>query len=171
MASTRCRTAAGLGWGILLVGCGSTSMTPTDASTPARPRGPQCEFQVLSAPAEGFTEVGVIDVKSGAFNTHIFTDTADFKAEIRPYVCQAGGDAALVVVDGFGTYIKATVLRRVANAASPAPAGSNAAQNEGCKYDTQCKGDRICVAGGCQAPATPPAAPAPAAPPLAPAAR
>jgi hypothetical protein len=55
-------------------------------------------------------------------------------------------------------------------AGSVVPGGSDAAPPEpteqGCQYDTQCKGERICRAGECVDPA-PPAAGVPAAPPVA----
>lgn len=51
-----------------------------------------------------------------------------------------------------------------------APAASLPVEADGCKYDTQCKGDRVCEKGSCVTPAAPVAAPAPAAPaPAAPA--
>jgi hypothetical protein len=152
--------AATLGWSITLASCsgGSTTMT-MDAAHVSPPRGPRCDFQVLSAPARGFTEIGTIDIRGGDGFSHRFRSIAELKEEIRPYVCRAGGDAALAWSDG-DSYTRATVLKRAENAIDPAPVGPNAAQDGGCKYDTQCKGDRICVAGTCQEPLMPSASPA-----------
>jgi hypothetical protein len=44
-----------------------------------------------------------------------------------------------------------------ATSAASAPAGETA----GCHYDTQCKGDRLCIKGECAAPTSPPTATTP----------
>jgi len=147
---------------ILLGGCGSTKMATTGPKYPARP--PSCEFQILTAaPASGFVEVAAIDVNWGAYGSNSYRDLTDFKNEIRPYVCSAGGDAAIAYANGYGLYIKATVLKAVEapqGAEAPTSKGADPVQanDTGCHYDTQCKGDRICVQGTCTAP-TPAAAP------------
>jgi hypothetical protein len=84
-------------------------------------------------------------------------------------VCKAGGDAVIALANGNGQYIKGTVLKRIAASAPaqpqppppvvvapPVPGEQTAG---GCQYDTQCKGDRVCVNGTCTAP-TPVSAPA-----------
>jgi hypothetical protein len=130
------------GW---FVACGSTSMTPTSAEQ--KPREENCEFEVFTVPPpSGYVEVATIDVSPGAYGDNMHTEISDLKTEIRPYVCQAGGDAAFAMANGHGIYIKATVLKRSQQAVSAAP---TKAQSDGCRYDTQCKGDRICVDGGC----------------------
>ena len=86
---------------------------------------------------------------------------------------QLGGDAAIASANGFGWYIKASVLKRVASAPTSAVAAVAAApaiRHGGCEFDTQCKGDRICVDGECEAPAETPS-PAQAAEASAPAAK
>ena len=135
-----------------LLACGSVTMTP---SREVPPREPGCDFEILTAPpAFGYYEVAVIDVQ-GKGNTEI----DEFKNEIRPYVCEAGGDAAWALANGAGVYIKATVLLR-AKRVPPQPVAAPV-PSEGCQFDTQCKGDRICVAGECRDP-QPSSAPAPA---------
>lgn len=166
---------------VALLACGSTKMSATGEAK-ATPREPNCEFDILTAdPAADYTEIAVIDVQPGGYGHNRFTEISDFKEEIRPHVCEAGGDAAIALANGHGVYIKATVLRRiqtvpslqapppppVQQAAAPAPASAPpAAAAGGCEYDTQCKGDRICVDGECQSPEAPTpapeAAPAPA---------
>ncbi len=123
-------------------------------------------------PATGFVEIAAIDVKPGGYGTNMYTDAGGFKDKIRPYVCQAGGDAAIAYANGYGMYIKATVLKAVASPqpepnalaavdpSQPPPPSAEA----GCHFDTQCKGDRICVNGGCVAPTGAPT-PAAATPP------
>lgn len=130
-------------------------MTPS-RQVPARE--PNCNFDILTAPpGPGYYEVAVVDVSEG----ELLREIDRFKKEIRPHVCQAGGDAAWALANGNGVYIKATVLKRT----PPAPVqAAVAAPAEGCKFDNQCKGDRICVAGECRDP-QPSAAPAAAPPP------
>ena len=72
-----------------------------------------------------------------------------FKEVIERDVCQAGGDAAVAMANGSGIYIKATILKSTGGAAA-ANAPTTAV---GCQFDTQCKGDRICVKGECTDPA------------------
>jgi hypothetical protein len=118
-------------------------LTRTGPQLPSR--GDQCDFQALTTPpAGGFVEIGTIDVQS-AF---AITKLDDFKARIEPYVCQAGGDAAVAWANGYGIYVKATVLKSKGaptEAQQPAPAQAGG----GCQFDTQCKGDRVCVKGEC----------------------
>lgn len=150
----------------LVVGCGTTNLALT--GQPVRPRPPNCDFAVYTAqvPPGQFAEIGMIDVTHGAYGSNVYRDIGDFKKEIAPHVCKAGGDAVVAMANGLGMWIKGTVLKRVAQApAAPQPAAPAAAG--GCQYDTQCKGDRVCQAGACVSPAPTPA-PAPAVAPLAP---
>ncbi len=155
------------GWvvGCVFLGCASTSATPTGA--PQTPRAPDCDFDVLTAvPATGYKEIGTVDVTpGGAFSRGTTLDLAEFKKQISAKVCQLGGDAAIAAANGLGEYLKATVLKRVAADAAPAAqASADGVGAHGCEYDSQCKGDRICVAGHCEAPAPPAAASVAAAP-------
>ena len=144
-----------------LLACGGpTKMT---ASREVPPRAPDCDFEVLTAPpGPGYYEIAVVDVPAAKQ----YDKVGRFKDHIRPHVCEAGGDAAWVLANGAGVYIKATVLKR-ATPVQAQPVAATPAPTEGCKFDAQCKGDRICVAGECRAPApsAPPATgtPSPAA--------
>ena len=126
------------------------SYTATTTGPKLPPRPTDCDFEVYTAaPSAGSTEIGTIDVAihdggAGA------GELAPFKAAIRPYVCQMGGDAAFAQANGFGHYVKATVLKAGGPATAPAPAAAAG----GCSFDTQCKGDRICVKGACVDPPT-----------------
>ncbi len=141
----------------LLTACGSTTMTRSGPSYPAR--ADDCEFTLLTTPAEGYAEIGAIDVEGGAGGSNMYRKLDDFKYEIRPHVCRAGGDAAIAYPNGDGLYIKATILKRVdvapATETAATPAMAMPAVASGCQYDTQCKGDRICTDGKCVAPPAP----------------
>jgi len=130
-----------------LAGCGSVALTRTGAPQAARPAN--CTFQVLTAaPAGNFVEVGTLDVTGVDSSDNL----ASFKTNIAPRVCEAGGDAVIAMANGYGYYIKATVLKAEPGGTSapnltqgsvPAPSAG------GCTFDTQCKGDRVCTKGEC----------------------
>lgn len=104
---------------------------------------------MLTAPPAGdWSEVGTIDMQYGGMG---ITDIARFKEKVQAQVCDAGGEVAVAFVNGQGVYIKAAVLKRVRP--SPASIAPPPAAATGCQFDTQCKGDRICVDGKCVAPA------------------
>lgn len=157
-----------LGCGFL--GCGTTEATATGPA--AAPRAETCDFDILTTvPLLGYREIGTIDVTSGAYGDNRFTNLSEFKQHIQPNVCQLGGDVAIAFANGDGLYIKATVMKRVEGNAAPVAEAAKPAPH-GCEFDSQCKGDRICVEGKCQAPAASaasavPAASAPAAAPAA----
>ncbi len=142
------------------LGCVSTSATTTGAVQAPRALG--CDFDILTAqPFHGYAEIGTIDVtRHGAFSMPT-TDLTEFKKEIASDVCKLGGDAAIALANGDGGYLKATVLKRLAVEPAPAavPVASAAPAKSGCEFDTQCKGDRVCVAGQCQSPTPTTAAP------------
>lgn len=130
-----------------LVACESTiRMTTTGPIQPSR--GDHCDFAMLTAvPASGFVEIGTIDIiPMGGDAIRSLDRLGD---RIEPYVCKAGGDAVMAVKNGLGVYIQATVLKSAGPAPGQAAAAPNAKAADGCHYDTQCKGDRICVDGGC----------------------
>jgi hypothetical protein len=143
---------------LALAACGSTNMTRTGPEQP--PREPNCAFELFTVLPRGFAEIGAIDVNQGSYGHKSFTDLDAFKREIQPYVCKAGGDAAIAYANGYGQYIKATILKNVGDTENPAQASAQApiapsasvASGDGCHYDTQCKGDRICVQGNCVSP-------------------
>jgi hypothetical protein len=127
----------------LLTACGSTTLTKS--GPPVVPREPNCEFAIYTTEPAGHAEVGSIDVTPGAYATNVYKNLEDFKEAIRPHVCAAGGDAAIAWANGYGMYIKATVLKETSQ--QPVPA-----KPTGCQYDSQCKGDRICEHGSCVSP-------------------
>jgi hypothetical protein len=105
-------------------------------------RGPRCDFAVLSVPpAEGFVELGTIVAEGESVE--------GFRNEIASLVCQAGGDAVIAPQDKSGLHERATVIKLGSLSSSPQTA---APATDGCRFDTQCKGDRICVQGSCVEP-------------------
>lgn len=172
MSDRKGRGLAGLQVCVVLLGCGSTKLTPVGVSQ--RPRAENCDFQVFAhPPARGYVEVGIIDAELST------SDVAAFRRRIQPYVCRGGGDAAIAITNGHGVYIKASVLKAVvpttpadtARQVTEAPPYRPTTPAEaGCHYDTQCKGSRLCVRGECEdAPSAAPASPSKAlAAPMAP---
>ncbi len=140
----------------LLAGCQMIRMSRTGPAFP--PREPQCGFYVFTTSPWGpFVEIGVLDIHPAEAPS----DMDSLRRMIQQQVCSAGGDAIVAFANGRGEYIKATILKQVA-AAAPAPPPPSAIPGpdpgQGCHYDTQCKGDRICVNGSCVSPsASPPA--------------
>ena len=95
---------------LVLSACGSTKLTPVGEAQP--PRSPDCDFDIFtSTPQLAYTEIGTIDVNFGAYGHNTFRDLADFKEEIRPQVCESGGDGAIALANGLGFWIKATVIQ------------------------------------------------------------
>lgn len=151
---------------VFATGCGDIALTRSGPRQPRREA--TCDFAVYTAPVEGFVEIGVIDVTIGSWmGENRFENVSEFKEAIRPLVCDAGGDAVLGFANGHGFYIKGSVLKRAPSPVNPAAIPS-AAADVGCHYDTQCKGDRICVGGTCVAPSAPAPASAPSSAPAAP---
>lgn len=127
-------------WAIViasLAGCDAPALTTAGPGAVSRP--PACEFQLLTVvPSGSYVEKGVFETQEGNYGSNSFSTLADFKREITPYVCKAGGDVAVAHANGNGIYVRATILK--ATGAPPAA---------GCAFDTQCKGQRVCIKGEC----------------------
>lgn len=137
---------------VALTACGYTKMTLTGSRGIPRPM--DCDFEVFTASrASGFRELGTIDVETDWRARNDLRQLAYFKTQIQPYVCDAGGDAVFAHANGEGLYMKATIVKRVEPPRDEPQA--ERADLAGCRYDTQCKGDRICVQGTCTAPPAP----------------
>jgi hypothetical protein len=140
------RSLAALGFVVFVAACTTTGLTATGPTVPSQEA--PCAFQILTAaPSVEYVEVGVVNAHLGDYGSNAFSTLADFKKEITPYVCRAGGDMAVAYANDAGIYIRATVLR--STGAKPASASRPAA---GCQFDTQCKGQRVCVRGECMDP-------------------
>lgn len=99
---------------LVLSGCGSVVYTKT-TDLQDIDRGASCEFRVLTAvPNEKFQELGVLELNAGLYSKGEWTtSTSQFKEHARPHVCKAGGDAIIGIVNGYGYYVKGTVIRFV----------------------------------------------------------
>jgi len=144
--------AAGL---VLTTGCAGTTVTRSGQGLP--PRGEGCAFEVFTVPPEGFVEIGAIDITASGYDGRPYNIPALQKL-IAKDVCEMGGDAILTRGMSGGAYTFVTILHRApatpaASAAAPVAAPA-AALGDGCHYDTQCKGDRICSGGQCVNPPT-----------------
>ena len=153
---------------LAVTGCGG-SVVLSRSGPRQEARSEDCPYRMYTVPpSKGFIEIGSVDVSRGS--AEVASEITDFKRQIRPFVCEAGGDAAIAFANNQGLYLRATILKR--EAAPPASeASATAAQDLDCHYDTQCKGDRVCEGGRCVSPSAPgvvpvPAAPAPAAAPV-----
>jgi hypothetical protein len=106
-----------------------------------KPLRPDCPVRLLTvAPSAPFTELAVV------WDLNSRLDVPALTEQLRPFVCKAGGNAAIVRRCD-DSACSATVIKLN----QPEPGAGEAAS--GCQYDTQCKGDRLCVAGRCTDPA------------------
>src|SRR5260221_417808 len=81
--------------------------TTQNAGT-AKPAG--CAFDILTTrPDQPFVEVGIFDVSSRLFS--LPSDAGTFKKAVSDDVCRVGGDAVLAEINGYGAYVRGTVLR------------------------------------------------------------
>jgi hypothetical protein len=106
-----------------------------------------------AVPSTGFVEVGTLDID--------WRPEGERRSEnrlidrIERYVCRAGGDAVVPEKNHAGVYVHATVLKSIGPVPSDVDAApSTATTADVCHFDTQCKGDRVCVDGGCVDPVT-----------------
>jgi hypothetical protein len=99
---------------VLVAGCVPLSYTYTPASSQpvmGKPKG--CKFEVvMSAPSEGYEEVGTLDF----YNGDPPKDAGKFKKAVAEQVCQVGGDAVIATVSDKGTITKGSVIKFVHHA-------------------------------------------------------
>lgn len=72
-----------------------------------------CEFNVYATePSKPYIELGLIAFSQKGFSTLGPTNVQDAKILSQEYVCQSGGNGLLLwTVNGYGQYIKATVIK------------------------------------------------------------
>lgn len=116
----------------------------------AAPLDRDCTFDVYTSFPMDHAEIATIDVHSGNAGYPPYS-IPDLKELIQPYVCDAGGDAAVAVANGHGAYIKAIVVKRVPRS-SPLRRSEGFQSSGGCQNDSQCKGERVCESGRCVSP-------------------
>lgn len=71
-----------------------------------------CSFKVSSlAPTDGkYIEIGTLNFTGLRFNDN---SIESFKNSIKKYVCEAGGDHVIGVVNSYGFYVQGIVLKKV----------------------------------------------------------
>ncbi len=97
---------------VLVVGCSLTPSYKLTASTKTPPasKPPTCEFRVVNMPPQGnFEEIATLTPEDYAAS-----DPEKFKSVVQADVCRVGGDVAITEVNGFGQYVRGTVLRKTA---------------------------------------------------------
>lgn len=73
---------------------------------------PGCDFSIVTTKAERpYEEIGIVDFVTGFITGPSARDASTFKEAIRGKVCELGGDAVFAEVNGYGQYIRGTVLR------------------------------------------------------------
>jgi hypothetical protein len=114
---------------VLLTACSPSyafrTTTATTATT-APPREAQCRFDILTvAPSRPFDEVGIVEGHASPWGVGV-NDVDEFREQIARAVCSHGADAVLAEINGFGQYVRGTLIHyRAADAAPPAsPAGA-----------------------------------------------
>ncbi|MBL0220383.1 MAG: hypothetical protein IPQ07_41750 [Myxococcales bacterium] len=105
----------------MLFGCGAATKytySPSGGGA-ANPKPDQCTYEVLTTPpGKPFDELGVLDVNPG--RGQIPESIPAFRSMATAGVCKAGGDAVIVFANGFGQYMKGTVIRYKPEAPAPA---------------------------------------------------
>lgn len=102
----------------VLAGCMRYELTQT-TTTPMRPKVQTCDFRVVNLPPQGdYEEIATLSPTGSkcAMNPN------DFKDSVHDDVCRVGGDVVITEVNGFGCYVRGTVLRGPAVGATPASA-------------------------------------------------
>jgi len=102
---------------LLVAGCiqlGSYRYTPTTRNV-AAVRRPSCAFDLLTArPDQPFFELGVLERPTDPARDESglpARTAAQFRQVVAEQVCRVGGDAVLTEVNGFGSYIRGTVIK------------------------------------------------------------
>lgn len=76
-----------------------------------RAKAPSCSFDILMVrPKRKILEIGLLE-NCRCAGGHPCSNVVEYRQLIRPYVCRAGGDAVVVLVNGFGWYVKGVVVR------------------------------------------------------------
>ena len=94
---------------VLLLACAmsapSFKLTKTGAAGLAKPAS--CDFIIATTKVDRpYDEIAILDRGSTDVG-----DAAEFKETVRTQVCGLGGDAVIAEVNGYGKYVRGTVLR------------------------------------------------------------
>ena len=83
----------------------SYKMTNTGAAGLAKPAS--CDFVIATTKVDRpYDEIAVLDCDANKAG-----DIGAFKESVRAQVCGVGGDAVIAEVNGYGSYVRGTVLR------------------------------------------------------------
>jgi len=101
------------GAGLLVVSLGLAGCMHNYAYTqtgPHRPANPaSCSVRLYTTPPPGaFEELGVLEINGG---WGAVRSAGQFLDANREQVCAVGGNAVLTEINGYGQYVRATVLR------------------------------------------------------------
>ncbi|MBJ6761266.1 hypothetical protein JGU66_10865 [Myxococcaceae bacterium JPH2] len=115
--------------GLLAGGCVPRIEYAKTTSITAPAREATCQFDIITTrPDRPFDELGVIDLPARSNPTSLPSSVTEFRAVAQPHVCAAGGDGVITEVNGFGQYIRGTVIH-YRTAAQPAPTPAPSAQS------------------------------------------
>ena len=83
----------------------SYKLTKTGVAGPGKP--PSCDFIIATTKVDRpYDEIAILDCEANKAG-----DVAAFKESVRAQVCAVGGDAVIAEVNGYGSYVRGTVLR------------------------------------------------------------
>ncbi|MCP5325489.1 MAG: hypothetical protein H7A09_04065 [Oceanospirillaceae bacterium] len=98
----------------MLVGCSpSTSFIKTGDTAPLAALPPNCEFNIFTTePSKPYIELGLMEFTKTPVSAYGPRNVQEAKTLSQEYVCQAGGNGLLLwTVNGYGQYLKATVIK------------------------------------------------------------
>lgn len=98
----------------LMYGCTpSVSFTKTGSEKALTTKNNNCDFAVYATqPKKEFYELGVIEFTKSGFSQFGPQNITEAKSMSQEFVCKAGGNGLLLwEANGFGQYVKATVIK------------------------------------------------------------
>lgn len=106
---------------VLLAACTPTefAFSPMVKGVVAKPSN--CPVDVVtSPPSRGYQELGTLELYNGSAPKTL----DEFKKAVHKQVCEVGGDAAIAIGDGNGTFTKGSVLAYTDTGAAPVKPGA-----------------------------------------------
>jgi hypothetical protein len=102
---------------VLLAGCAPTTYAFTPSSNRTFDAKPgNCTVEALTTPpTRSYEELGTLDHYSGDVPKNLDA----FRTAVAKQVCQLGGDAAIGIANGSGSFAKGSVIRYVGDMAEP----------------------------------------------------
>lgn len=96
---------------LLLAACATLApaykVTRTGTTGAAKPAS--CDFIIATTKVDrSYDEIAILDCDP---NRPFASDVAAFKESVRAQVCGVGGDAVIAEVNGYGSYVRGTVLK------------------------------------------------------------